>query len=53
MEQIRLGRSGGNWGPTDDPEAVTAIRRAADRGVTLFDTALAGPSPEQMPEVGQ
>lgn len=53
MEQTRLGRSdlvvsriafgtwqlGGDWGSTDEAEAVTAIRRAADRGVTLFDTA--------------
>lgn len=53
MEQIRLGRSsmqvsrlafgtwqlGGEWGPTDEAEAVAAIRRAADRGITLFDTA--------------
>jgi aryl-alcohol dehydrogenase-like predicted oxidoreductase len=55
MKQIRLGRSGlmvsrvafgtwqlgGDWGPTDEAEAVAAIRRAADRGVTLFDTAQA------------
>jgi aryl-alcohol dehydrogenase-like predicted oxidoreductase len=32
---------GGDWGPTDDSAAVTAIQRAADRGVTLFDTAQA------------
>jgi hypothetical protein len=30
---------GGDWGPTDEAEAVAAIRRAADQGVTLFDTA--------------
>ncbi len=55
MEQITLGRSGlrvseiaygawqlgGDWGPTDEAEAVAAIRRAADGGVTLFDTAQA------------
>jgi aryl-alcohol dehydrogenase-like predicted oxidoreductase len=55
MEQTRLGRSelvvsrvafgtwqlGGDWGPTDEAEAVAAIRRAADLGVTLFDTAQA------------
>ena len=53
MRQIRLGRSdvvvsriafgtwqlGGEWGTTDETAAVAAIRRAADRGVTLFDTA--------------
>lgn len=53
MKQIRLGRSeltvsriafgtwqlGGDWGSTDEAEAVAAIRRAADGGVTLFDTA--------------
>ncbi len=55
MEQTRLGRSeltvsriafgtwqlGGDWGPTDESEAMAAIRRAADLGVTLFDTAQA------------
>jgi hypothetical protein len=30
---------GGDWGPTDESAAITAIRRAADQGVTLFDTA--------------
>ena len=30
---------GGDWGPTDDAAAIEAIRRAADRGVTFFDTA--------------
>ena len=53
MDQIRLGRSGmkvsrlafgtwqlgGEWGPTDKTEAIAAIRRAADQGITLFDTA--------------
>jgi aryl-alcohol dehydrogenase-like predicted oxidoreductase len=53
MRQIRLGRSdlvvsrvafgtwqlGGEWGTTDESAAIAAIRRAADRGVTLFDTA--------------
>jgi aryl-alcohol dehydrogenase-like predicted oxidoreductase len=55
MEQITLGRSGlpvsriafgtwqlgGDWGRTDEDAAVAAIRRAADQGVTLFDTAQA------------
>jgi aryl-alcohol dehydrogenase-like predicted oxidoreductase len=55
MRQIRLGRSelvvsriafgtwqlGGEWGTTDESAAIAAIRRAADRGVTLFDTAQA------------
>jgi aryl-alcohol dehydrogenase-like predicted oxidoreductase len=55
MEQVRLGRSelvvsrvafgtwqlGGDWGATDERQAVEAIRRAADKGVTLFDTAQA------------
>jgi aryl-alcohol dehydrogenase-like predicted oxidoreductase len=55
MKQIRLGRSdllvsriafgtwqlGGDWGPTDSEAATAAIRRAADSGVTLFDTAQA------------
>jgi aryl-alcohol dehydrogenase-like predicted oxidoreductase len=30
---------GGEWGPTDTGAAKDAIRRAADMGVTLFDTA--------------
>ena len=30
---------GGDWGATDTVPAIEAIRRAADRGVTLFDTA--------------
>ena len=55
MQQVRLGRSGlvvsqlafgtwqlgGDWGPTDTAEAMGAIRRAVDEGVTLFDTAQA------------
>src|SRR3984957_19113507 len=55
VQETRLGRSGlvvsrvafgtwqlgGDWGPTDEAEAVAAIRLAADRGVTLFDTAQA------------
>jgi aryl-alcohol dehydrogenase-like predicted oxidoreductase len=55
MRQVRLGRSGlvvsrlafgtwelgGDWGPTDTASALDAIRRAADEGVTLFDTAQA------------
>lgn len=53
MEQIRLGRSGltvsrlafgtwqlgGDWGPTDEAQAVAAVRRAAEMGITVFDTA--------------
>jgi aryl-alcohol dehydrogenase-like predicted oxidoreductase len=53
MQHITLGRSelrvsriafgtwqlGGDWGPTDEAEAVAAIRRAVEAGVTLFDTA--------------
>jgi aryl-alcohol dehydrogenase-like predicted oxidoreductase len=30
---------GGDWGPTDSGGAMDAIRRAADGGVTFFDTA--------------
>lgn len=55
MRQITLGRTGlqvspiafgtwqlgGDWGPTDETAAITAIRRAADQGITLFDTAQA------------
>src|SRR5208283_663601 len=55
MRRVRLGRSGlvvsrlafgtwqlgGDWGPTDTAAALDAIRRAADEGVTLFDTAQA------------
>jgi hypothetical protein len=55
VRQIKLGRSelsvsrlafgtwqlGGDWGATDEQQAVAAIRRAADEGVTLFDTAQA------------
>jgi aryl-alcohol dehydrogenase-like predicted oxidoreductase len=32
---------GGDWGPTDTAAAMEAIRRAADKGVTFFDTAQA------------
>lgn len=32
---------GGDWGATDEEMAVAAIRRAADDGVTFFDTAQA------------
>jgi len=53
MKQTRLGRSdlivsrvafgtwqlGGDWGATDEQLAIAAIRRAAEQGVTLFDTA--------------
>jgi aryl-alcohol dehydrogenase-like predicted oxidoreductase len=55
MQEVRLGRSGlvvsrlafgtwqlgGDWGPTDTAEALGAIRRAVDEGVTFFDTAQA------------
>jgi aryl-alcohol dehydrogenase-like predicted oxidoreductase len=55
MQQVTLGRSdlqvsriafgtwqlGGDWGYTDKYLAIKAIRRAADQGVTLFDTAQA------------
>jgi aryl-alcohol dehydrogenase-like predicted oxidoreductase len=30
---------GGDWGGTDEQPAISAIRRAAEQGVTLFDTA--------------
>lgn len=30
---------GGDWGATDEERAIAAIRKAADEGVTLFDTA--------------
>lgn len=32
---------GGGWGRQDDQEALRALRRALDLGVTFFDTALA------------
>jgi aryl-alcohol dehydrogenase-like predicted oxidoreductase len=32
---------GGDWGPTDTDTATRAIQRAAERGVTFFDTAQA------------
>lgn len=32
---------GGEWGPTDTAAATRAIQRAADEGVTFFDTAQA------------
>lgn len=55
MRKVRLGRSGlevsrvafgtwqlsGDWGATDEAQAIAAIRKAVDRGVTLFDTAQA------------
>ena len=31
---------GGGWGPRDDAEALRALRRAIELGVTFFDTAL-------------
>jgi aryl-alcohol dehydrogenase-like predicted oxidoreductase len=53
MNTIALGKSGlvvsriafgtwqlgGDWGPTDHTTAIAAIARAADAGVTFFDTA--------------
>jgi aryl-alcohol dehydrogenase-like predicted oxidoreductase len=30
---------GGDWGPTDDAEAMKTLHAAADAGVTFFDTA--------------
>src|SRR6476659_3768898 len=30
---------GGTWGPVDDAQSMTALHRALDRGVNLFDTA--------------
>jgi hypothetical protein len=55
MKHITLGKSGldvsriafgtwqlgGDWGPTDTAEAISAIREAAEAGVTFFDTAQA------------
>ena len=55
MEYTRLGRSGlevsricfgswqfgGDWGEIDRDEAVAAVRRALDLGITFFDTAQA------------
>ena len=53
IERVRLGRTdllvspiafgtwqlGGEWGPTDESAAITAIRHAVDEGINLFDTA--------------
>jgi len=53
MKTVTLGKSGlvvsrlafgtwqlgGDWGPTDETSAIAAITRAADSGVTFFDTA--------------
>jgi len=55
MQPITLGRSGlkvtpiaygtwqigGDWGPVDTAQATTAIRRARELGINLFDTAQA------------
>jgi hypothetical protein len=55
MQEITLGKTGlrvskiafgtwqlgGEWGATDESAAIAAIRRAADQGVTIFDTAQA------------
>ena len=53
MDKVRLGKSnlqvsriafgawelGGDWGATDEPAAIAAIRHAADAGINFFDTA--------------
>lgn len=53
MQEITLGKTGlhvsriafgtwqlgGDWGSTDEAAAIAAIRRAADSGINLFDTA--------------
>jgi aryl-alcohol dehydrogenase-like predicted oxidoreductase len=53
MKKVRLGRSelrvsqiafgtwqlGGDWGPTDESAAISAIRHAAESGINFFDTA--------------
>jgi aryl-alcohol dehydrogenase-like predicted oxidoreductase len=31
---------GGGWGPKDDEEAMRALRKALDLGVSFFDSAL-------------
>ena len=55
MQEVTLGKTGlhvsriafgtwqlgGDWGATDESAAIAAIRRAADQGVTIFDTAQA------------
>ncbi len=55
MQEVTLGKTGlrvskiafgtwqlgGEWGATDESAAIAAIRRAADQGVTIFDTAQA------------
>jgi aryl-alcohol dehydrogenase-like predicted oxidoreductase len=43
VSRIALGTSqlGGDWGATDESAAIAAIRRAADSGITMFDTAQA------------
>ena len=43
VSQLAFGtwQLGGDWGPTDTAEAMDAIRRAVDEGVTFFDTAQA------------
>jgi aryl-alcohol dehydrogenase-like predicted oxidoreductase len=41
ISEIGFGGWGiGDWGPIDDAEAVRALRRAYDLGVTFYDTAL-------------
>ena len=42
VSEIGLGTwsMGGMWGPTDDHEAVRALRRAVELGVNFIDTAL-------------
>ena len=53
VQRTRLGRTGmnvsriafgtwqlgGDWGATDEPAAIAAIRHAYDRGINFFDTA--------------
>src|SRR5690348_15201041 len=53
MKRVRLGKSnlevspiafgtwelGGDWGATDETDAIETIRRAADAGINFFDTA--------------
>jgi aryl-alcohol dehydrogenase-like predicted oxidoreductase len=41
VSQVAFGtwELGGDWGGTDEQPAISAIRKAAEEGVTLFDTA--------------
>ncbi|MGQ9684028.1 MAG: aldo/keto reductase [Anaerolineae bacterium] len=41
VSEIGFGGWGiGGWGPTDDAEALRALRRAYDLGITFYDTAV-------------